>query len=153
MTEPTDIELRSWVQSFIEADDGVRTNDERDHMNFARAALEKWGQPAEAGEPEGWITWWPTAPGVHKPVYSHGPNKPSHGPALDSRLRKYPVFTPQPTQAQAGAVPLTVSQIRKWWESDNGMEDCDMCRLTDFLRVVRAVEERHGIKGGQHGAE
>ena len=49
--------------------------------------------------------------------------------------------------------PLTTSQIRDWWASDNGLEDCDMCKLTDFLRVVRAVEEKHGIKGGQHGTE
>lgn len=53
--------------------------------------------------------------------------------------------------AQAGAVPLTVSQIREWWASENGLEDCEMCKITDFLRVVRAVEEKHGIKGGQHG--
>lgn len=58
-----------------------------------------------------------------------------------------------PTQAQAGAVPLTVSQIREWWASENGLEDCEMCKITDFLRVVRAVEEKHGIKGGLHGAK
>ena len=58
-----------------------------------------------------------------------------------------------PTQAQAGAVPLTVSQICEWWASENGLEDCEMCKITDFLRVVRAVEEKHGIKGGLHGAK
>lgn len=40
---PTDAELRTWVQSLIADDDSVRTNDERDHMNFARAVLAKWG--------------------------------------------------------------------------------------------------------------
>ena len=64
----------------------------------------------------------------------------------------YTAPTP-PTQAQAGAVPLTVSQIREWWASENGLEDCEMCKITDFLRVVRAVEEKHGIKGGLHGAK
>lgn len=47
--------------------------------------------------------------------------------------------------------PLTDEQIRDWWASENGLEDCEMCKLTDFLRAVRAVEEKHGIKGGQHG--
>ena len=49
--------------------------------------------------------------------------------------------------------PLTTSQIREWWASENGLEDCEMCKLEDFLLVVRAVEEKHGIKGGQHGAD
>lgn len=47
-TQPTDAELRAWVQSLIADDDSVRTNDERDHMNFARAVLAKWGTPAGA---------------------------------------------------------------------------------------------------------
>jgi hypothetical protein len=33
-------------------------------------------------------------------------------------------------------------QIRAWWESENGLEDCNMCRWADFSLVVRAVEQK-----------
>jgi hypothetical protein len=36
--------------------------------------------------------------------------------------------------------PLTNEQIRWWWASENGLEDCDMCEIDDFTEVVRAVE-------------
>jgi hypothetical protein len=35
--------------------------------------------------------------------------------------------------------PLTDEQIRKWWASENGLEDMDMAKLDDFTAVVRAV--------------
>ena len=48
--------------------------------------------------------------------------------------------TPQPTQAQAGAVPMSP-------------KDAKMLVLRygdDPLHLVRQVERHHGIKGGQH---
>ena len=51
---------------------------------------------------------------------------------------------PQPSKRE----PLTGAQIRKWWASENGLEDCDMAKLDDFEKVVRAIEAAHGI-GGQ----
>lgn len=50
----------------------------------------------------------------------------------------------QPPQAEQ--VPMTEAEIRSWWESENGLEDCDMCKLADFEKVIRAIEKRHGIK-------
>lgn len=48
--------------------------------------------------------------------------------------------------------PLSDEQVRRWWERDNGLEDCNLCKLDDFMKAVRAVETAHGItKGGQHG--
>jgi hypothetical protein len=44
------------------------------------------------------------------------------------------------------AEALTDKEISMWWASENGLEDCDMCRIEDFLKVVRAVEAKHGIK-------
>lgn len=35
---------------------------------------------------------------------------------------------------------LTDEEIRKWWASENGLEDCDMCKIDDFVKVVRAIE-------------
>lgn len=43
--------------------------------------------------------------------------------------------------------PLTGEEIEQWWASENGLEDCNMCRGNDFQQVVRAVEAAHGITG------
>lgn len=71
-------------------------------------------------------------------------------PVRDAALATYEAFaTPQPTQAQAGAVPLTDEQIST--EAEAGkyyVED-----LLDFNAGVRFAEQYHGIKGGQHGAD
>ena len=57
--------------------------------------------------------------------------------------------TPQPTQAQAGAVPLTDEQIQ------DAILPINPHGMGYFLRIARAIEAAHGIgiKGGQHGAE
>ncbi len=50
--------------------------------------------------------------------------------------------SPQPTQAQAGAVPMPRRTLL----------DMTQC-YSDRETFGRAVEAWHGIKGGQHGAE
>ena len=57
--------------------------------------------------------------------------------------------TPQPAQAQAGAVPLTNARLQDI--SLNYSDSEDEC--TGFRDGWRAAEKHHGIKGGQHGAE
>lgn len=37
---------------------------------------------------------------------------------------------------------LAEEQIKEWWASEHGLEDCVMCRLVDFKQVVRAVEKK-----------
>ena len=56
--------------------------------------------------------------------------------------------TPQPTQAQAGAVPLTDEQIEALplWKRFVGLWP------ETRREIVRTIERHHGIKGGQHGA-
>lgn len=59
--------------------------------------------------------------------------------------------TPQPTQVQAGAVPLTEAQRQAIYDEhcylgDNGWE-------VNWSDVIDAVEAAHGIKGGQHGTD
>ena len=39
-------------------------------------------------------------------------------------------------------VGLTDEEIRKWWASENGLEDCDMCKIDDFVMVARAIEAK-----------
>jgi hypothetical protein len=116
-------------------------------LSPAIEALEKLGTPAGVGEPEGWITWFRTPTGSREPIYSHGPKKPSHGAELDALLRKYPLFTtPQPTQAQAGAVPLDSDDIRTYARNSLG----DPAEEAGFFDGVRWAEEQHGIKGADH---
>lgn len=43
--------------------------------------------------------------------------------------------------------PLRYQQIRDLWARDNGLEDCNLCKLDDFIAAVRFVEAAHGIKG------
>ena len=47
------------------------------------------------------------------------------------------------TNVQAGAVPLTDAQIKELIEDGVFLGNCK--------EIVRAIERRHGIKGGQHG--
>ena len=39
-------------------------------------------------------------------------------------------------------VGLTDEEIRKWWASENGLEDCDMCKIDDFILVAKAIEAK-----------
>ena len=105
-------------------------------FDFARAVLAKWGQPAGAGEVaeryrnaiasacEGW-----TMPdGLRK--------------HLETALWSPP--TPQPTQPQAGAVPLTGEQIQDLLLCGNPTDE--------EMRLIRiGWDAANGIKGGQHG--
>lgn len=53
--------------------------------------------------------------------------------------------TPPPTQAQAGAVPLTDEQIESLlWKYGYDPDDEHMAAM---------LKEVHGIKGGQHGTD
>ena len=48
--------------------------------------------------------------------------------------------SPQP--AQRTWVGLTTKEIREWWASENGLEDCLMAKLDDFEQVARAIETK-----------
>ena len=122
MTEPTDAELKALWQLHAADIGGI--------FYYARAVLEKWGTPATGGGPAGTVRYT-----VHGTQYVNWRTKPpAHGT---------PIYTtPQPTQAQAGAVPLTDEQIKDL--QDDGVF-LGTCR-----QIVRAIEAAHGIKGGQH---
>ena len=55
------------------------------------------------------------------------------------------------TTPPAAPVPLTLAKIRAMWGSENGLEDCDLCKFDDFVQVVRFIESASGIteKGQQ----
>jgi hypothetical protein len=98
-------------------------------------------QVEQAAQPVAWMVYW----GV-------GDMKPAFPPHRDKAFAEYmasqiksvtevrALYTSPPK-----AAPLTEFQIHKVWSSENGLEDCDMCKLTDFTTVVRFVEQLHGI--------
>ena len=79
------------------------------------------------------------------------------GPDADSQCESEAIAawnkrTPQPTQAQAGAVPLTEEQRSDIATAAAGFNwTDDYVEAIDY--VIDGVESLHGIKGGQHGAE
>lgn len=119
MTIPTDAELLPCpfcgAAAHFEIDDGrwewvecescgMQGNRSASLMEDCKPKLrEEWNRrtplAGASGEPEGWITWWPVGAGRYAPGYSHGPIKPNHGPELDEKLRKYPVYLAPPPQA------------------------------------------------------
>jgi hypothetical protein len=134
MTEPTDDELDELRQA-----NGGKLNfvTLREFRTIARAALAKWATPpAGAGEPVAWLS-----------VDCIGERYLCFTKPNDSDPARPLVFgdtTPQPTKAQAGAVPLTDEQ----WQRIADLTDSILTRATkdEIERVI-------GIKGGQHDAE
>ena len=49
------------------------------------------------------------------------------------------LYTAPPQRTWVG---LTDEEIRKWWASENGLENCDMCKIDDFVMVARAIEAK-----------
>ena len=130
-----------------------------DTYSLASAVLAKWGSPAPVGaEPVALLvrknSWrdghWETAP----------PNSPSYGLAWANQ-RMYVYATPQPTQPQAGEVPL--DEARRLF--DAGWNAAALfCEREDVVadgiigfgacpQFEAAFSAGHGIKGGQHGTE
>jgi hypothetical protein len=143
MTEPTDAELDELRQANSGRLNFVTLSEFR---TIARAVLAKWGTPpAVAGEPvfafrrkglDDFCT-------CTEERYAELSAKPN---LFETRIF---YTTPQPTQAQAGAVPLTDEQIEALplWKPFVGLWP------ETRREIVRTIERHHGIKGGQHGTE
>ena len=131
MTEPTDAELDELRQANSGRLNFVTLSEFR---TIARAVLARWGQPAHSGEPVAWLDPW-TGAKVTTDYDAYG----KHGIPLYT--------TQQPTQAQAGAVPLTDKQIRAMAREYPAEDLCGW----SYRMGVADTESHHGIKGGQHG--
>ena len=105
--EPTDAEIVALMRD----GNNCNYNDEGEHIDFARAVLARWGQPAHSGEPVAWMRDWdvydPTNSG---PELSHTKKERSKG--------WVPLYTTPPP---VGRGPLTPEQIdsayRKVWST------------------------------------
>lgn len=176
MAEPTDAELRALLPTkLLESDKPPKVQvwlTQKDALAFARAVLAKWGTPpALAGEPDfytvcAWYEGGGEAGWIPLPGYSNetehgvkhlvleaarkeGYKGTAAGRLLELGWQIRPVFlTPQPTQAQAGAVPMTDEQknARNPYRHSRGAASV-------WMAGFEAAElwYRIGIKGGQHG--
>ena len=152
MTEPTDAELIALL-----GDRQFST------IGAVREALRRWGTPPavakwapeEIADGERGIRW-VTNEGIHGRPTDHDVREylkrtpTAHGCHCDECKQFY--TTPQPTQAQAGAVPLTDEQLAEMMRETWG---CASIAPRHAMKFARAIEAAHGIgiKGGQHGAE
>ena len=144
MTEPTDKQL----EDFAVEEQFLLFCDVDEFTQIARAVLEKWGNPAVAGEQVGWM-WQHDETGrtgfVDCWQVENGWQEGNPRLRLISKL----YTTPQPTQPQAGAVPMTDEQIEALplWKRFVGLWP------ETRREIVRTIERHHGIKGGQHDTE
>jgi hypothetical protein len=168
MTEPTDAE----ISALYAEQTGFDLNESPAAlMDFARAVLAKWGTPAGAGEVVAW-----RRPDKHGGFeYEDGITSFEHDPTAE------PLYTaPQPTQAQAGAVPpieCSTEELKRayafgWWSAlekqrealhagavpltpeqikDEASHHGFIGSTEMLVKFVRGIEAAHGIKGGQHG--
>lgn len=170
-TQPTDAEIDLLISKHWPAFATVGAFPLKALRNAFREGIFEWGTPAGAGAPVApdfytacaWYEGGGEAGWIPLPGYSneteHGvkhlvleaARKEGYKGTAAGRLFELgweirPVYlAPQPTQAQAGAVPLTDEWIRS------------MCKepwiFESAKQWVRITEAAHGIKGGQHGTD
>ena len=145
MTEPTDAELLAeWDRVSHIADAGQR------RLTCLRAVLAKWGTPpAVAGEQvdraDAVNLARNTLTQYDRAITKKGVRVLAEAVlSMDTALT-----TQQPTQAQAGAVPLTDEEVLGAFCRTPGIHQF----VQAFLAGVRFAEQHHVIKGGQHGID
>ena len=141
-TQPTDAELIA----FATEEQFLLFCDPDEFTDIARAVLAKWGTPAGAGEPFGYFHQLLNHEGKGNGVWLGAAERKvveqAHVPGETSEEIVTLYTTPQPTQAQAGAVPLTDEWIRS---------RCKEPWIFEAAKQwVRIAEAAHGIKGADH---
>ena len=129
---PTDAELEALLLDKLPASKHYIRPVIEKMVAAMQAAIDKWGQPAQAAEPVAWLDPW-TGTKVTTDYDAYG----KHG---------IPPYTaPQPVAREQ----LSANQVSGLAESA-GYWHGDMSRA-DFINGIRYAEAAHGIKGGQHG--
>ena len=139
---PSDAELWQFYMTLP----GASPTSQPDPIEIMRAVLAKWGSPVVAGEPYAYAVYFPDQP-TEELVHD------LDDLCDDLTNREHTITnlyaTPQPTQAQAGAVPLTPEQAQDLIELESWGPDA-IGLNAQLLRTIRRTEAAHGIKGGQH---
>ena len=121
--KPTDAEIVALMRD----GNNCNYNDEGEHIDFARAVLAKWGQPAVKGYPVAWLSPW-RKDQVTTDYDAYG----KHG---------IPLYTaPQP----AAREPLTDEQIQDLLLCGNPTDE-EMRLIRLGWSVVRPPGGQHGI--------
>jgi len=155
MNEPTNSELDDLMHAAMPISAHFLPVQKQKVRDFARAVLIKWGTPhAVAGEPIGYLycggSYGDELADWEIVADQHQCDKLNEHHGSLGKEAKLPIYTtPHPTQAQAGAAPLTPEQVTVAAEN----EDDDSAFMAGFATGVRFAERHHGIKGGQHGAD
>ena len=120
------------------------------------AAIDKWGQPAVAGEPFGYFHQLLNHEGKGNGVWLGAAERKvveqAHTPGETSEEIVTLYTTPQPAHAQPVArEPLTPERVKEIVRGAG----YDQCGIPDteraaFINGLRHGEREHGIKGGQH---
>lgn len=69
-----------------------------------------------------------------------------HGSDEDRQIVDESLTALKAALAAPQPVSLTDVDIRRMWLSENGLEDCDMCKIDDFKKVAAYFQA--AIKGG-----
>ena len=133
---PTDAELKAMWQLHAADIGGI--------FYYARAVLAKWGQPVVAGEPYAYAAYFHDQP-CEELVHD------LDDLTEDLTNREHTITelytTPQPTQTQAGAAPLTSDQVKAILV-ESGYYNADAQHKSHFMNGIRHGEAAHGIKHG-----
>ncbi|MBU0890768.1 MAG: hypothetical protein KKH21_07740 [Gammaproteobacteria bacterium] len=161
---PSDSELKA----FAIAEQFMLFCDEDEFIDIARAVLAKWGSPVVAEEPHDPGPWqvdhWKARDEIvlQSHHFEHDVALVVNGDfanldqkkAYAARLCAWiNAATLQPTQAQAGAVPLTRDQVKAILV-ESGYDGAAAQHRADFINGLRHGEAAHGIthkEGGHHG--
>ena len=141
-TQPTDAEISSLYaeQTGFDLSDSPAAL-----LDFARAVLAKWGTPAPVGAVP--VAWW-----IPKAEQFALADKSGDRPFAKAWEPLY--ATPQPTQTQAVAEPLTPDQIAEIADAAHREYDrlvsSGQCAPRWSAVFAHLLEMHHSIKGGQH---
>ena len=152
MTEPTDAELIALL--------GDR---QFSSIGAVREALRRWGTPpVVVGEPIGYLhcggSYGDELADWEIVADQHQCDKLNEHHGSLGKEAKLPIYTtPQPTQAQTVAVPLTPDQVAEIADAAHREYDrlvsSGQCAPRWSAVFAHLLEMHHGIKGCRHGAE
>ena len=140
MTEPTDAEILELASQYWHCLDETESATE---IELVRAALAKWGQPAQAGEPVAVVVPCYTPSGKRVALYSAKQDLPI-GTQLYTAPQ--PVAREQLTEVQINAAGKKMAECMDYpW---GHMPEQGRAEMRKHAQAV--IEAAHGIKGGQH---
>ena len=143
---PTDTEIDAVAQEYLLRMFGSRVVFNEAMIDYARAVLAKWGQPAHSGEPVAFIHWPINGP-PRLAWYSQKALNDAILKAYEGHQADVKLYTaPQPVERE----PLTRERVKAIC-AESGYETATLQERADFINGIRHAERHHGIKGKEAG--